>query len=149
MSQVLNNYDQQTVDFHDWEVRYTQSELSALVEKKLQLHLGIILSVEPCERGASGRLKTLRLVGSEKTMAIGKELMIRKALSETHLYSSWFDVETTTDSDGNTLFIIKGKGWGHGVGLCQIGAAAMALKGFKAEEILAHYYPGAKITKKY
>ena len=149
LSQVLNNYDQQTVDFHDWEVRYTQSELSALVEKKLQLHLGTILSVEPCERGASGRLKTLRLVGSEKTMAIGKELMIRKALSETHLYSSWFDVETTTDSDGNTLFIIKGKGWGHGVGLCQIGAAAMALKGFKAEEILAHYYPGAKITKKY
>ena len=149
LSQVLNNYDQQTVDFHDWEVRYTQEELTSLIEKKLQLQLGTILALEPCERGASGRLKTLRIVGSEKTVVIGKELMIRKALSETHLYSSWFDVETTTDAAGHTLFIIKGKGWGHGVGLCQIGAAAMALKGFKAEEILEHYYPGAKITKRY
>ncbi len=149
LSQVLNNYDQQTVDFHDWEVRYTQEELTSLIEKKLELHLGKIEALEPCERGASGRLKTLRIVGSEKTVVIGKELMIRKALSETHLYSSWFDVETSTDANGHTLFIIKGKGWGHGVGLCQIGAAAMALKGFKAEEILEHYYPGAKITKKY
>ena len=108
LSQVLNNYDQQTVDFHDWEVRYTQEELTSLIEKKLQLQLGTILALEPCERGASGRLKALRIVGSEKTVVIGKELMIRKALSETHLYSSWFDVETDTDANGHTLFIIKG-----------------------------------------
>lgn len=149
LSQVLNNYDQQTVDFHDWEVSYTQSELSSLIEKKLQLQLGTILSLEPCERGISGRLKALRIVGSEKTVIIGKELMIRKALSENHLYSSWFDVEAKTYQDGQLRFLIKGKGWGHGVGLCQIGAAAMALKGFKAEEILEHYYPGATLTKKY
>ncbi len=149
LSQVLNNYDQQTVDFHDWEVSCTQDELSSLMEKKLQLHLGKIVALEPCERGASGRLKTLRVVGSEKTVVIGKELMIRKALSETHLLSSWFDVETMTDAEGQTRFTLRGKGWGHGVGLCQIGAAAMALKGFKAEEILAHYYPGAKIAKRY
>lgn len=149
LSQVLNNYDQQTVDYHDWEVSYTQAELSSLIEKKLQLQLGDIQALEPCERGASGRIKTLKIVGSDKTVVIGKELMIRKALSETHLYSSWFDVETSTDADGQKRFTLKGKGWGHGVGLCQIGAAAMALKGFKAEEILAHYYPGAKIVKKY
>lgn len=149
LSQVLNNYDQQTTDFHDWEVSYTQDELSALIEKKLALGLGRILSLEPCECGASGRIKFLRLVGSVKTVTIGKELLIRKALSETHLYSSWFDVETSTRADGQLIYILKGKGWGHGVGLCQIGAAAMALKGFKAEEILAHYYQGAKITKRY
>lgn len=149
LSQVLNNYDQKTIDFHDWKVCYSQAELSALVEKKLQLQLGTVLALEPCERGASGRLKTLRIVGSEKTVVIGKELLIRKALSESHLYSSWFDVETSKEVDGQTLFTLKGKGWGHGVGLCQIGAAAMALKGFKAEEILEHYYPGAKLTKKY
>lgn len=149
LSQVLNNYDQQTVDYHDWEVSYTRAELSSLVEEKLHLHLGNVLALEPIERGASGRLKTLKIVGTDKTVVIGKELMIRKALSQTHLYSSWFDVETSTNPDGQKRFIIKGKGWGHGVGLCQIGAAAMALKGFKAEEILAHYYPGAKITKRY
>ena len=149
LSQVLNNYDQQTVDYHDWEVSYTQAEFSSLVEEKLHLHLGNVLALEPVERGASGRLKTLKIVGTDKTVVIGKELMIRKALSQTHLYSSWFDVETSTNPDGQKRFILKGKGWGHGVGLCQIGAAAMALKGFKAEEILAHYYPGAKITKRY
>lgn len=149
LSQVLNNYDQQTVDYHDWEVSYTRAELSSLVEEKLHLHLGNVLALEPVERGASGRLKTLKIVGTDKTVVIGKELMIRKALSQTHLYSSWFDVETSTNPDGQKRFILKGKGWGHGVGLCQIGAAAMALKGFKAEEILAHYYPGAKITKRY
>ncbi len=149
LSQVLNNYDQQTVDFHDWKVSYKQEELSALVEEKLHLQLGTIQQLEACERGASGRIKTLRVVGSEKTVVIGKELMIRKALSETHLYSSWFDVETSTNENGVIVFTLQGKGWGHGVGLCQIGAAAMALKGFSAEEILQHYYPGALITTKY
>ena len=146
MNEVLNGYDQKTTDFHDWEVTYTQAELSNLVERKLQLGLGTVLALEAVERGASGRIKLLRIIGSERTVEVGKELLIRKALSETHLYSSWFDV--TFDASAST-FHIRGKGWGHGVGLCQIGAAAMALKGFKAEEILAHYYPGAKLERKY
>ena len=150
LQQVLNNYDQQTVDFHDWQVDYTQDELSALVEKKLSLGLGKIQHLMPVSKGASGRIKLLRIVGSEKTVEIGKELLIRKALSNSHLYSSWFDVEETQiPADGSKLFSLKGHGWGHGVGLCQIGAAAMALKGFTAEEILAHYYPGAQFTTLY
>ena len=144
LSQVLNGYDQQTVDFHDWEQAYSREELSELVERKLQLGLGEIRHLEPLRRGASGRISLLRLVGSQKTVEIGKELLVRKALSETHLYSSWFDVEEKGDT-----FTLRGHGWGHGVGLCQIGAAAMALKGFTAEEILTHYYPTAKISIRY
>jgi len=145
LKQVLNNYDQQTADFHDWELTYSQEELSILVERKLNLGLGTILRMEPVEKGESGRIKLLRIIGTEKTIEIGKELLIRKALSDTHLYSSWFDVEM----DENNIFTLKGHGWGHGVGLCQIGAAAMALKGFKVEYILRHYYPGAKVTRLY
>ena len=144
MRLVLNDYDQQTQDFHDWEVRYSRDELSSLVEKKTGLGLGTITAIEPVARGASGRISLLRLVGSRRTVTLGKELMIRKALSETHLYSSWFDIETKDDT-----IVLKGHGWGHGVGLCQIGAAAMALGGKTAEEILAHYYPGAKLTSRY
>jgi SpoIID/LytB domain protein len=148
--QVLNNYDQQTVDFHDWQVEYTQEELSSLVEKKLSLQLGTIQHLMPVERGASGRIKMLKIVGSEKTVVIGKELLIRKAFSKSHLYSSWFDVEESlSPEDGSLHFLFKGHGWGHGVGLCQIGAAAMALKGFTAEEILSYYYPGANFTTLY
>jgi len=150
LKQVLNNYDQQTIDFHDWQVDYTQEELSALVEQKISLGLGTIKHLVPIERGASGRIKLLKIIGSAKTIVIGKELLIRKALSTSHLYSSWFDVEEQTSrEDGKTHFVLKGHGWGHGVGLCQIGAAAMAIKGFKAEEILAHYYPGARLTPLY
>jgi SpoIID/LytB domain protein len=104
----------------------------------------------PVERGASGRIKMLKIVGSEKTVVIGKELLIRKAFSKSHLYSSWFDVEESlSPDDGSLHFLFKGHGWGHGVGLCQIGAAAMALKGFTAEEILSYYYPGAHFTTLY
>ena len=150
LQQVLNNYDQQTVDFHDWQVEYTQEELSALVEKKLSLQLGTIQHLMPVERGASGRIKMLKIVGSEKTVVIGKELLIRKAFSKSHLYSSWFDVEESLSPEDDSLhFLFKGHGWGHGVGLCQIGAAAMALKGFTAEEILSHYYPGAHFITLY
>ena len=150
LQQVLNNYDQQTADFHDWQVDYTQVELSALVEEKLSLGLGTIQHLMPAERGTSGRIKLLKIVGSEKTIVIGKELLIRKALSKSHLYSSWFDVEEKLcDEDGSIHFLLRGHGWGHGVGLCQIGAAAMAIKGFSAEEILAHYYPGARFTTLY
>ncbi len=150
LQQVLNSYDQQTVDFHDWQVGYSQQELSRLVEERLKLGLGTIEHLEPIERGASGRIKLLRIVGSVKSVEIGKELLVRKALSKSHLYSSWFDVEEQHSAeDGQTHFILKGHGWGHGVGLCQIGAAAMALKGFSAEEILAHYYPGATLSTLY
>lgn len=144
LGQVLNDYDQQTVNYHDWEVRYTREQISELLETKLGLGLGTLLHLEPLERGASGRIKTLRLVGSLGTHIIGKELLIRKALSDTHLLSSWFDVEETPDG-----FCLHGHGWGHGVGLCQIGAAAMALKGFSCEQILAHYYPGAQLKTLY
>ncbi len=146
MAEVLNGYDQQTTDFHDWEVTYTQQELSDLVERKLSLGLGAILSLEAVERGASGRIRLLRIQGTLRTVEIGKELLIRKALSDTHLYSSWFDIHHDVTAQ---TFTLRGHGWGHGVGLCQIGAAAMALKGFTAEEILAHYYPGALLTKRY
>lgn len=148
---VLNDYDQQTVDFHDWEVSYSQQELSDLVEQKLGLGLGRIIALEPIERGASGRVKLLRIVGSQRTVTLGKELLIRKALAPTHLYSSWFEVETQGDasSDESPKFVLHGHGWGHGVGLCQIGAAAMALKEFTAEAILSHYYPGARLTSLY
>ena len=150
LGQVLNNYDRSTTDFHDWQVDYSQSELSALVEQKLSAGLGQILHLEPLERGASGRIKLLRIVGSEKTLEVGRELLIRKALSTTHLYSSWFDVtEYVSPDDGQPHFRLSGHGWGHGVGLCQIGAAAMALKGFIAAEILAHYYPGATLKQLY
>ena len=150
LGQVLNNYDQQTVDFHDWQVDFQQDELSELLEEKLSLGVGRILHLLPVERGASGRIKLLKIVGSEKTVEIGKELLIRKALSKSHLYSSWFDVEETqSPTDGSKHFLLKGHGWGHGVGLCQIGAAAMALKGFSSEEILAHYYPGAHLSTLY
>lgn len=150
LKQVLNNYDQETVDFHDWSVEYSQEELSDLVETKLSLGLGRILHIEPVEKGGSGRIKLLRIVGEGKTVEIGKELLIRKALSSSHLYSSWFEVEEKiSPEDGKKSFILNGHGWGHGVGLCQIGAAAMALKGFTAEGILAHYYPGAHLTYLY
>lgn len=146
MQLVLNDYDQTTRDFHDWEVRYTQSELSALIERKLGLGLGLVTALEPVERGASGRIKLLRIVGQDRTVIIGKELLIRKGLAESHLLSSWFDV--TVDKASRT-FILQGHGWGHGVGMCQIGAAAMALAGFKAEDILSHYYPGAELVTLY
>ncbi len=150
LQQVLNNYDQETVDYHDWQVDYSQAEISELIENKFSLGLGQIQHIVPVERGVSGRIKLLKIIGNKKTIEIGKELMIRKALSATHLYSSWFDIEERhSQEDDNKHFVLKGHGWGHGVGLCQIGAAAMALKGLSAEEILAHYYPGVKLTKLY
>ncbi|MBQ0142587.1 MAG: SpoIID/LytB domain-containing protein, partial [Prevotellaceae bacterium] len=132
---VLNDYDQKTIDFHDWTVTYSQSEVSDLFEKKTQLGVGIIQDIIPLKRGASGRISLLRVVGSLKTVEIGKELMIRKAFSESHLYSSAFEVIKEGDS-----FTLKGCGWGHGVGLCQIGAACMSVKGYDYKQILSHYY---------
>lgn len=141
---VLNDYDQKTIDFHDWIVAYSQSEVSSLFEKKTQLGVGIIQDIIPLKRGASGRISLLRVVGSLKTVEIGKELMIRKAFSESHLYSSAFEVIKEGDS-----FTLKGCGWGHGVGLCQIGAACMSVKGYDYKQILSHYYLNSKIEPIY
>ena len=141
---VLNDYDQKTIDFHDWIVAYSQSEVSSLFEKKTQLGVGIIQDILPLKRGASGRISLLRVVGSLKTVEIGKELMIRKAFSESHLYSSAFEVMKEGDS-----FTLKGCGWGHGVGLCQIGAACMSVKGYDYKQILSHYYLNSKIEPIY
>lgn len=142
LSQVLNDYDQETTDFYRWRVSYTQEELSKLVEKKLGAGLGTIADMRPLKRGTSGRICELRITGTKKTIVVGKELEIRRALSESHLYSSAFVVEKQGDT-----FTLIGAGWGHGVGLCQIGAAVMGDKGYAYDEILRHYYPGAEIEK--
>lgn len=142
LSQVLNDYDQETTDFYRWRVSYTQEELSKLVEKKLGVGLGTITDMRPLKRGTSGRICELRITGTKKTIVVGKELEIRRALSESHLYSSAFVVEKQGDT-----FTLIGAGWGHGVGLCQIGAAVMGDKGYAYDEILRHYYPGAEIEK--
>lgn len=142
LSQVLNNYDQETTDFYRWTVRYTTAELSELVCRKSGIDFGDILALEPVERGASGRLVRLRIVGTKRTLVVGKELEIRKWLSESHLYSSAFVVDVLPDG-----FLLTGAGWGHGVGLCQIGAAVMGAKGYKYNEILAHYFVHSQIKK--
>lgn len=142
LSQVLNDYDQETTDFYRWRVSYSQDELSRLVEKKLGAGLGTVTDLQPLKRGTSGRICELRIVGTKKTIVVGKELEIRRSLSETHLYSSAFVVERHGDT-----FELVGAGWGHGVGLCQIGAAVMGDQGYGYDEILKHYYPGAEIEK--
>ena len=144
LSQVLNDYDQETPDFYRWTVEYTREELSELVCRKLKEDFGEITDLIPIARGKSGRIWKLKIVGTKKTLTIGKELEIRRALSETHLYSSAFDVEKQDDR-----FILHGKGWGHGVGLCQIGAAVMGEQGKRYDEILLFYYRGAEIQKIY
>ena len=145
LRQVLCDFDQETPDFYHWSVAYSQKEISELVESKLHLGLGTIQELIPLERGKSGRIWRMQLVGSERSFIIGKELEIRRALSSTHLYSSAFDVERTADGG----FVLNGKGWGHGVGLCQIGAAVMGEHGYQYDEILSYYYPRAEIKKIY
>ena len=145
LSQVLNDYDQDTPDFYHWTVSYTQGQLSELISRKLKDDFGQITDLQPLERGKSGRIWKLRIVGTKKSMTIGKELEIRRVLSESHLYSSAFDVERTPEGD----FILHGQGWGHGVGLCQIGAAVMGEQGKKYDEILLFYYRNAEIQKLY
>ena len=144
LQQVLNDYDLETNNFYRWTVEYTTDELSRLVNEKLKDDFGTITDLIPLERGKSGRIWKLKIVGTKKTFTIGKELEIRRALSESHLYSSAFDVEKTA-----TGFRLHGKGWGHGVGLCQIGAAVMGQQGYSYEQILLHYYRGAEIKRIY
>ena len=140
LSQVLNNYDQETVDFYRWTEVFDRDRLSELILRKGGFDLGRIVSLEPLERGASGRIMKLKITGTGKTLVVGKELEIRRLLSESHLKSSAFDVRYEDD-----MIILDGKGWGHGVGLCQIGAAVMASKGYTYKQILEHYYPGTTI----
>ena len=141
LSQVLNNYDQETKDFYRWTVQYTAAELSDIIRERSGIDFGEILDLVPIKRGPSARLYEMKIVGSKRTMVIGKELEIRKWLSRSHLYSSAFVVDRNENGD----FILTGAGWGHGVGLCQIGAAVMADKGYTYEQILAHYFPGSEL----
>ena len=144
LSLVLNNYDQETKDFHDWKVSYTSQELGVIIRTKSGIDFGDIIDLIPLHRGASGRIDKLRIVGTKHTEDIGKELKIRLWLSPTCLYSSWFEIEKIFNSQFS-IFNLKGHGWGHGAGLCQIGAAQMAEEGFTHEQILAHYYVGTRI----
>ena len=151
LSQVLNNYDQETTDFYRWTVNYGQDELAELVKSRSGVNYGKIIDLIPVERGTSGRLFRLKIVGTKLTKIIGKELEIRRTLSPSHLYSSAFIVEKgEADADGcPKTFTLRGAGWGHGVGLCQIGAAVMGSKGYDYRQILLHYFIGAEIRPLY
>ena len=150
LGQVLNNYDQETQDFYRWTVDFTQSELAELIRRKSGLDFGEIIDLQPLERGKSGRITRLKIVGTKLTRIIGKELEIRRTLSESHLYSSAFVVERSEVVNGVPQhFRLIGAGWGHGVGLCQIGAAVMGEKGYRYDEILHHYYQTAAIEAQY
>ncbi len=158
LSQVLNDYDQDSDDFYRWKVVYTQEELSKLVRERSGIDFGEILDLVPVERGESGRLVKLKIVGAKRTLTVGKELEIRRWLSQSHLYSSAFTVDKGEASEGVTgvspdgvpgSFTLHGAGWGHGVGLCQIGAAVMAGRGYTHQEILKHYFFDTIIQKRY
>lgn len=144
LAQVLNNYDRETVDFYRWTVDYDVDELSAIVRERSGIDFGEIRDLVPLARGTSGRIYRLKIVGSKRTMIVGKELEIRKWLSRSHLYSSAFVVERTLHG-----FRLHGAGWGHGVGLCQIGAAVMGERGFNYRQILSHYFKDAEIRSIY
>ena len=150
LRQVLNDYDRETSDFYEWSVGYTQEQLRTLIEGKLKMTFGQIVSLEPLQRGKSGRISRLKIVGTERQFTIGKELEIRRTLSDTHLKSSNFTVSSSQFVNGIPQhFILKGRGWGHGVGLCQIGAAVMGERGYGYEQILHHYYSGVDISQAY
>ncbi len=150
LSQVLPHFDQKTKDFYRWRVEYTQQELSQLIKEKSGIDFGQIIDLIPVERGNSARLVKLKIVGTKKTLTVGKELEIRKWLSKSHLYSSAFVVEKGNIEDGVPVkFTLIGAGWGHGVGLCQIGAAVMGEMGYQFDEILLHYFPNAMLKKLY
>ncbi len=144
LSRILPGFDQETTDFYRWQVTLQQEELQALLQKKLGVEFGAILRLEPVMRAESGRLVKLRIVGEKMSLIIGKELEIRRAFSPSHLYSSAFMIEADT-APIPAHFTLHGAGWGHGVGLCQIGAALMAEQKYSYEQILTHYYPGASL----
>ena len=150
LSQILNNYDQETTNFYRWKVRYTQEEIAELIRTNTKCDYGQIIDLIPVERVKSGRISKLKIVGTLKTLIIGKELEIRRTLSDTHLFSSAFVVDKGPQQDDvPAWFELTGAGWGHGVGLCQIGAAVMGEKGYNYNDILLHYYKDADIRKLY
>jgi len=150
LAQVLNNYDQETTDFYRWKVNYSQTELSELLARRSGIDFGEIIDLIPVKRGESGRIIELNIVGTKRSIIVGKELEIRKWLSNSHLYSSAFVVDKTDFSNGiPQYFTLTGAGWGHGVGLCQIGAAVMGEKGYPYNEILLHYFRGAELKRIY
>lgn len=150
LRQVLNDYDRETQDFYRWRVEYSQAELAAIISDKLKMDLGSIVDLKPLERGKSGRISRLEIVGTKRSFIIGKELEIRRTLSKSHLLSSAFVVDKADINGGvPNRFTIIGAGWGHGVGLCQIGAAVMGENGYSYDDILLHYYKGAEIEKIY
>ena len=151
LRQVLNDYDRETADFYRWKVAYSQEELGRLIRERSGTDYGEIIDLQPLERGTSGRILRLRIIGTKRVMIIGKELEIRRTLSPSHLYSAAFVVDTAEENDGGIpqKFTFTGAGWGHGVGLCQIGAALMAEKGYSHEAILRHYFPHTQIDRKY
>lgn len=150
LKQILNNYDQETTDFYRWKVKYSQKEISELIHRKTGIEFGDIKDLIPMQRGKSGRISRLKIVGTLRTVTIGKELEIRRALSESHLFSSAFVIDKTEVAGSvPSEFTITGAGWGHGVGLCQIGAAMMGEKGYSYDKILLHYYRNAEIKKVY
>jgi stage II sporulation protein D len=150
LSQVLLKYDQETTDFYRWKVEYTQEYIAALIKEKTGVDFGAIRDLAPVERGPSGRLTLLKIVGEKRTLTIGKELEIRRTLSPSHLYSSAFVVDRQyLGGQIPGRFVLTGAGWGHGVGLCQIGAAVMGDRGYSPESILSHYFPGTSISTLY
>lgn len=150
LSQILIDFDQPTTNFFRWQIEYSQDELSDIIKTKSGIDFGYILDLIPLQRGYSSRIIKLKIAGTKKSLIVGKELEIRRMLSKTHLYSSAFVVSKENITDGVPhKFVINGAGWGHGVGLCQIGAAVMGVLGYLFDEILLHYFKGAKIRKIY
>lgn len=149
LSQVLIDFDRNTTDFYRWKVEYQQEELATLLKRKSGIDFGSIVDLRPIQRGPSGRIVRLKILGTKKTITVGKELEIRKWLSESHLYSSAFTVEKHfhANRDLPFAFTLHGAGWGHGVGMCQIGAAVMSRQAYTLEEILKHYYRGAVVKQ--
>lgn len=150
LRQVLPSFDQETTDFFRWTVKYEREELEKIIASRSGFDFGTINNLIPVQRGPSGRIVTLKIEGSKKTMVVGKELEIRRWLSKSHLYSSAFVVDLERGADGIPIrFVLHGAGWGHGVGLCQIGAAVMATKGKKSEEIVNHYFVNSELRQLY
>jgi stage II sporulation protein D len=150
LRRILPSFDRKTADFFRWKAEYSREELEEIIGRKSGIDFGTLKGLVPVQRGPSGRIYKLRIVGTKKTIEVGKELEIRRWLSRSHLYSSAFIVKTECDAEGvPEKFLFQGAGWGHGVGLCQIGAASMALKGMKSEDILKHYFTGVELKKLY
>ncbi len=150
LQQILPAFDRETVDFFRWRMVYTRDALEAILREKTGLDFGILHHLTPLERGPSGRIVRLKIEGSKESLVVGKELEIRRCLSRSHLYSSAFVVSRECDPSGlPARFVLEGAGWGHGVGLCQIGAAVMAVRGAAAEDILKHYFRGVALRRCY